>query len=91
METCRLHRHRFKAPTELNKQTDNAKSMVEQAGNLTMESSRVLVLFACVLLSAHRVANAAGPTGHYSMIASCGVSYRNASRARKELVGRDAL
>lgn len=36
--------------------------MVEQAGNLTMESSRILVLCACVLLSAHRVANAAGPT-----------------------------
>ena len=27
-----------------------------------MESSRILVLFACVLLSAHTVANAAGPT-----------------------------
>src|SRR5208283_5105407 len=36
--------------------------MVEQAGNLTMESSRILVLFACVLLLAHRIANAAGPT-----------------------------
>jgi len=36
--------------------------MVEQAGNLTMESSRILVLCACVLLSAHRVADAAGPT-----------------------------
>ena len=36
--------------------------MVEQAGILTMESSRILVLCACVLLSAHRVADAAGPT-----------------------------
>jgi len=35
---------------------------MEQAGNLTMESSRILVLFTCVLLSAYRVANAAGPT-----------------------------